>query len=1048
MKKLVKKVAVLTLIFLCGMFANIQDLYGQSPVPDTLKHLLTQIAEKSKGALLTKTVHAIQAAAWGNRPDDSLSKKLLLVDSLLINTSHPDPSLALPYATLLVQLLRSLPPGEEHPDYVTGLSNLGLLHYKMGQYNKALSPFREALAIRKRVLGEEDLRYATSLNSLAVVYNEMGQFDQALPLSLEVSAVLKKLLGEQHPRYASTLNNLAALYRKMGQYNKALVFYQDALSIKKRVLGEQHPEYASSLNNLAYLYNVMGQYEKALPLYEQALAIEKKVLGEEHPNYANSLNNLAYVYSSIGQYNKALPLYEQALAIQKKTVGEDHPDYASSLSNLSNLYSNMGQYEKALPLHQQAILILRKVLGETHPSYAASVNNLANLLKSMKQYQKALPLYEEALAIKKKILGEAHPDYALCLSNLAQLYQEVGQHRKAISLLQQSVGIYKKAVGEDHPDYAFGLNSLGLSYAALGNTGQAFALFSAATELTLKKLTQTYSALSEAEKLSFLDNESYQFNYLPSLLFTQTKIPPVAVSQVYTTQLALKGMVLEDQQAVLRSIRKSGDTAAVKLYEQWRSNKAFIGRQLLFPIARRISRFDSLQEATNRLEQQLSTRTVAFRNQQQHQAVTAQDIARRLQKGEVAIEFISFKLYRNKWTDSILYAALVVLPQDTNARFVPLCEERTLERLLAALATTGEISSRQGQHAGAANSSAYAASPLRDSLYQLLWQPLEQYLANTHTIYFAPAGLLNRIAFQALEPAADHFLLEKYQLNQVLSTRALVLSGEQEEPLHTASLWGNISYNTSRSTAGRQQQNRGVSSGDTSAFSFNLYPLDSSRLRGGGWDSLPFSKEEIDSVQKVLVDAGVAVTISSGTGATEEAFKALDGTSPQILHLATHGFFLPPAQNKWNGYETAGGAFGIQQNPLFRSGLVLAGGNRAWTGERALAGEDGILTAYETAQLDLSNTRLAILSACGTALGDIQKNEGIIGLQRALKMAGVKQMIVSLWDVPDKGTSELMALFYHHWLGGSSARTALRLAQLAMKEKYPAYFWAAFVLVE
>jgi len=129
--------------------------------------------------------------------------------------------------------------------------------------------------------------------------------------------------------------------------------------------------------------------------------------------------------------------------------------------------------------------------------------------------------------------------------------------------------------------------------------------------------------------------------------------------------------------------------------------------------------------------------------------------------------------------------------------------------------------------------------------------------------------------------------------------------------------------------------------------------------------------------------------------------------------------------------------------------LVLAGGNHAWSGEPTIINkEDGILTSYEIAQLDLSGTDLLVLSACETALGDLQGTEGVLGLQRAFKMAGVKQMIMSLWRVPDKETAELMTLFYQNWLGGHSTREALRQAQLKMKEQYPPYYWAAFVLVE
>ena len=146
---------------------------------------------------------------------------------------------------------------------------------------------------------------------------------------------------------------------------------------------------------------------------------------------------------------------------------------------------------------------------------------------------------------------------------------------------------------------------------------------------------------------------------------------------------------------------------------------------------------------------------------------------------------------------------------------------------------------------------------------------------------------------------------------------------------------------------------------------------------------------------------------------------------------------------------SSGNRFTVQQNPMFRSGLVLAGGNAAWKGKPVPSGtEDGILTAYEIAQMDLSNTDLVVLSACETALGDIQGNEGVIGLQRAFKMAGVKQILMSLWKVPDAQTDELMLLFYTSLLDGNNANTALRNAQLVMKAKFPPYYWAGFVTTE
>ena len=137
-------------------------------------------------------------------------------------------------------------------------------------------------------------------------------------------------------------------------------------------------------------------------------------------------------------------------------------------------------------------------------------------------------------------------------------------------------------------------------------------------------------------------------------------------------------------------------------------------------------------------------------------------------------------------------------------------------------------------------------------------------------------------------------------------------------------------------------------------------------------------------------------------------------------------------------------------NPLRRSGLILAGGNRSWKGEEPIAGmADGILSAQDISEMNLQSTELVVLSACETGLGDIKGGEGVFGLQRAFKLAGVKTIIMSLWKVPDPETSELMQSFYKKWLNGLDKHEAFRLAQKELKSKQPEpYFWAGFVMLD
>jgi CHAT domain-containing protein len=201
----------------------------------------------------------------------------------------------------------------------------------------------------------------------------------------------------------------------------------------------------------------------------------------------------------------------------------------------------------------------------------------------------------------------------------------------------------------------------------------------------------------------------------------------------------------------------------------------------------------------------------------------------------------------------------------------------------------------------------------------------------------------------------------------------------------------------------------------------------------------------------------------SETDASEAFFKSLSASlkgdrkkSPRFLHLATHGFFFTDPAGMGNpdaGVRKSETVFQISAHPMIRSGLILSGGNFAWqNGKAALPGlEDGILTAYEISQMDLSDTELVVLSACETGLGDIRGNEGVYGLQRAFKIAGAKYVIMSLWEVPDDLTKKLMAeYFYPNLLKNKMPiREAFYAAQKTMREiGFAPHQWAGFVLIE
>jgi CHAT domain-containing protein len=402
-------------------------------------------------------------------------------------------------------------------------------------------------------------------------------------------------------------------------------------------------------------------------------------------------------------------------------------------------------------------------------------------------------------------------------------------------------------------------------------------------------------------------------------------------------------------------------------------------------------------------------------------------IQNKLQADEASIEFASFHFTDGKRiTDSIYYVALVLRKDKPLPSTVFLFNEKLLQNLLTATGnkTTNDAVKRLYESRGVGVNSNLA---IDKSIYDLVWKPLEKELTGITTIYFAPAGILHRIAFAALPVNKNEVLSDRFRLVQLAGTASVV----EQKPCFIASsdslqLYGGIKYDA-----------------------------DSTANKSGSFNYLPGTKSEIETIEKLATTRQNHVVALSGIKATEESFKALDGkASPSVIHIATHGFFFPdPKEEQKNNVqgslETNGGVFRRSDNPLFRSGLLFTGANIAWQGRPIEGIEDGILTAYEVSNMYLPNTKLVVLSACETALGNIQASEGVYGLQRAFKIAGVQNLVMSLWKVPDAETAEFMQAFYKNLFAGQSVSNAFYRAQTTLKNKYRSdpYKWAAWVLV-
>jgi CHAT domain-containing protein len=226
------------------------------------------------------------------------------------------------------------------------------------------------------------------------------------------------------------------------------------------------------------------------------------------------------------------------------------------------------------------------------------------------------------------------------------------------------------------------------------------------------------------------------------------------------------------------------------------------------------------------------------------------------------------------------------------------------------------------------------------------------------------------------------------------------------------------------------------------------------KAEGATLPPLPGTGVEVTAIASVMQNDGWKTSVYTRDQALKQVV-AMAG-SARVLHIATHGFFLPDPQLKPDSTSREKSLNSEMEDPMLRSGLYFAGANRALAGQSVPAGLDnGILTALEAGDLNLTGTELVVLSACNTGQGDVKNGEGVFGLRRALQEAGAQTVLMSLWSVPDKETLELMNLFYAKWLAGTEKHEALKQAQLAVREEVKRdhdgrdlpFYWGAFVLV-
>ena len=1006
----------------------------------------------------------------------SVNKRALAIREKFLGSEHPDVglslnNLALPYCgreeygsakSLFIRSLsiREKALGPEHPYLLTILENTGWVHQVLGDYAGAVSYVNRSIAITEKIYGPKDTNVADRQKDLAELYYKLGDFEKAEPLLIQTLKIYEQSLGPDHTRVASNLSFLAVLYHSRGEHAKAEPLYKRSIEICEKNFDKAPENLANNLISLGALYVDLGDYKKAEPLYQRARGILEKTHGPEHSSVAYVLHNLAKLYYYLGDREKAEALYLRALAIWEKTVGPEHPNTATSLNSLAMLYEDAGAYEKAESLYSRALKIQEKALGSNHPDVLRTLNNLATIYFFSKDFAKAEQLHKRVLQIKKDTIGTETESFANSLNNLATLYRVQGDYAKAEPLYNQAIEIWKKTLGLEHPNVANGLSHLSGLYEATGDFEKAYGFITRTLEIEDKLLDQVMGFTSEDQKLKFvtMNNGSlYDFLNLVNQHFRQD---PGKRKNALDVWLKRKGSILEVQKRYQEAIFYTGNPESAKLFEELSGVRSNLSK-LTFAQPGKVDEKSYKQKNTDlknekdRLEAQLSRLSQPFAIKQKIDKADCEKIAKVLAPQTALVEFARIETIKSKNKDKATqpdrYISFVLHAGDDNpVSMIDLGDADKIDRMVTQY-------KKEIYESGTAKSDAVIGTSQK--LYDLVFRPLLKDLGTVKEIFISPDGNLNLMPFEVLQGPDGRFLIEDYTFNYLAAGRDIIGFGKNPVNGGKYLLMGDPDFNLGSDEKMAVLKRINIKN-DMGTIVANR----SANLNEVSFEPLHYAKEELDAIGGIMGQE--KSEIYTGKKALEEILMNKPG--PEILHLATHGFFL----NKQNlpssgrGWQTADLPKKDEhpsgrpdrvinvENPLLRSGILLAGAKRSlMSGDTGK--NDGIVTAEKILGLNLHGTKMVVLSACDTGLGEVESGEGVFGLRRAFTQAGAKSLVMSLWKVPDMETKELMVQFYRNIKSGTMNRChALRqaaLAQMKIVKQRQGYanprYWGAFVFM-
>lgn len=765
------------------------------------------------------------------------------------------------------------------------------------------------------------------------------------------------------------------------------------------------------------------RYLEAEKLLFESLRIITKMKGKIHssiklvgPSIYDTYDYIGEYYTQTGDYKKAEFFLKQSEEARTMDFSRGSIHRIVNIQNLVDFYLNTKQNEKAeiyLNKLNRELNRTRFNNGNLKAAYETYYNGMTEISIRFGRLNEARHFYKKVIQFYGGTLTFSYSNAAARVefSNIKAIY-----FRSQIYLMEGNVDAALKMVQGAIPKQTDSLKHLpdllrtqSICLYRQNKIREALESAHALLYVHLHNIKKVFNSLSEEEKETMFNRVKDDFDLFNSLIIMAASgksIDEGYLESLLNFRLQTKALLLNNSLKIRQAIFASRDSALISNYQKLILLKNKTAQESFSKKKGKEGRLlGQLAEEIKVLEKTVSRQVTSLANSFDRQT-NARDVQAHLGMKEAAIEMlrvrklgIKSRIKENNQpvyalTDTILYLALTITSARIDYAMVKngnLLEERYIKlfKNQVRLVSSDTV------------------------LYHFFWSPIGQKLNGYKTLYFSGDGVYNQINVNLLQNKEGN-LGDQYKMVLLGNLKELV-KDEIEIAEGTAVFFGNPDFQYSKvesqSDQTRERDVRNVRMDDMKEINFN---------------ELPGTKTEIENGSRILTSAGWNIQTFLGNQALENSLKSI--RNPQLLHIATHGFFVE----------------GEGINPMLRSGLIFSG----IKSETDIAGEDGVLTAYEASSLTLDSTRLVVLSACETGSGEVRTGEGVYGLQRAFLIAGARNIIMSLWKVDDKATQQLMTLFYENLSKVKNVRTAFSAAQKTLRTEYPEpFYWGAFVLI-